>query len=1032
MKYSLYKFLRIGLIIPVLLLSFYSVNSLAKDPQTAIAPGQQYDPAEARVADVTILTQKLADERTQLHYAQQQLENQNAQQAAWLEQFEPASFTPSLIDKARMSLNLTQIQLDKINITIAIVEENITAIQNNIRELEKRLLSLTPEAQGEAQKQYASVNARLAHENEKLSLERERETTLLALQQVMEALVSQHAAWLDEMYGLARQYAINEIMNKQLATETKIQQQQQQWEEKLAKARQALVELPMVNEQSANKNIQLQDAIVEAEENIQLLMIRFNFSRISTYSEILMNYPPEDLSREYMQTHEKLDRLITELDVIDKLIADKQLLLQKHVAVINSAFTSGVLDRRYLEEQLALFNQLIKSYGKEKENVDALHAGIVDFQEKLLEGYFDTWSNRQALPRTLFEWKDLAQNLWTLPELTLHTLQGLVGQVTSALAQGDFFLWLRIILLETLWIFFGIHTYRYLKKYLKDHRLAKPGTFGGTTVTLAQLFYRNTIGLIVFGGIMGLLLLLGLSRSSLIVPLSLGIVWFVFKFMISMARLSLFENIWDISGQDVKLYRGLQWTLGIGGFVTAMAVLAHQLPVAHQVVTTYDRLFMLVLLAISFPLLKRWRVLPNLIAPYVSKKVYIKRAILLLGFLVPLTIFSNAMIGLVGYINLAWEIGIAEAKLLCVLTLWWLLRGVLNDFMDFISDLFIRKIPNGWVWTEALLKPLHKVLNFIVAIGAAVLLFLLYDWNQESVVAQKIIALGKQELFAFGDLSITLFNIIQFVILVMIIRWAARWSREFAYRWLYSGAKDPGVRNSLSVFTQYATVIIGAFIILRVLGIDLTTLAVVAGALAVGIGFGLQNIANNLISGLLLLIERPMRAGDTITLGTYEGEVTHIGMRATTIKSWDNMEVIIPNAEAVSKPLTNWTHHDTIVRTVFTLRIGFNENPHQVQAIIYRVVTNHPAVVSQPKVEIFLLEFGESAMVFEIRYHIDLTYCNSRPQVRSEILFALWDSLKTAGIDLPYPRQEVEVSQQPSQGSFKGQYKGFGQPLPKN
>lgn len=1005
MKY-LRKISLVWLIASGLLLMLFGTTAIAQN----IAAEQHYDPAEARVADIYLLQQKLNDERAQLHYAEQQLVAQSQEEAVWLAQFEPAQFTPELINKASLNLNLAQIQQEKISVALTVTEENISAVTANIRELEKRLLSLTPEAEGQAQTQFAKATLRLAHEKEKLALEYEREETLQALLKVLEQLVEKNSVWLEEMRELARDNAIQQLMNQQLATETKIQAKQQTWEEKLAAAREALVQLPLINENSASKNIMLQNQIVEAEENIQLLIISFNFSRIETYSEILMNYPPEDLSREYMQTHEKLDRLLTELDVIEQLITDRQTLLTKHLAVMNEAFSSGVLRKPYLEQQLTLFNRLMQSYQEQQSSIAALRTNIIGFQEKLLEGYFDTWSNRQALPRTLFEWKNLAQNFWTLPELTFHTLQGLTGQVLLAISQSNFVSLFKIIFLESLWIFFGIHAYRYLKNYLNTQRSAKVGARGGTTLILAQLFYRNIIGIIVFGSIMGLLVLLDLSRSSLIVPLSLGIVWFVFKFMISMARLSLFENVWDLSGQDVKLYRGLQWTLGIGGFVTAMAVLAHQLPVAHQVVTTYDRLFMLVLLAISFPLLKRWRVLPNLLAPYVSQKVYVQRALLLLGLLVPLTIFSNAMIGLVGYINLAWEIGIVEVKLLCVVTLWWLVRGVLNDFMDFISDIFIRKISNGWVWREALLKPLHKVLNFLISIAAILLLFMLYDWNQESIVAQKVIAISQKELFSFGDLRITLLNIIQFIILVVIIRWAAHWSREFAYRWLYSGAKDPGVRNSLSVFTQYATVIIGAFIILRVLGIDLTTLAVVAGALAVGIGFGLQNIANNLISGVLLLIERPMRAGDTITLGTYEGEVTHIGMRATTIKNWDNMEVIIPNAEAVSKPLINWTHHDTIVRTLIHLRIGFNENPHQVQAIIHQVVSRHPAVVSQPKVEIFLLEFGETAMVFEIRYHIDLTFCNSRPQVKSEILFSLWDTLKTAGIELPYPRQEVEVS----------------------
>lgn len=961
----------------------------------------QYNPEEARTADMTILAQKLEDERTQLRYLQQQLNNQPAQEQAWLSHPDLTQVAPSLIDKAKLELSLAEVQLEKINISLSLTQEHIKTLEKNISDLEKRLLGLAGGSSTQAQNEYQEVKMRLAHENEKLVIEDERETVLLASQKTMRDLIKADTLWLNNIKELSRKNTIEELMNKQLATETKIQKQQQQWEEKLATSRMALTELPLNQQPSTQTSLILQDQIVEAEENIQLLMIRFNLSRISTYSAVLMNHPSEELVHDYMDTHDKLERLSTELTTIDHLINERQALLSKHLQIINTAYSSGVLSKRYLDEQINLFNQLIKDYVQEKENIQQLNTHITHFQEHLVAGYYETWSNRQTLPRTFFEWKTSLENLWTLPVLTFHTLQGLIVQVIDRLSEADWFLVLKIVVFELVWLFLGVQLYRYL---------GRSKFTGSTTIILTQLLYRNIIGITVFGSIMGLLLLLKMSHSSLIVPLALGMVWFVFKFMISTARLSLFENMWDLSGQDVQLYRGLQWTLGIGGFVTAMAVLAHQLPVAQQVVAIYDRLFMLVLLAVSFPLLKRWRVLPNLIAPYFSQKVYVQRAIFLLGFLVPLTIFSNAIIGLVGYINLAWEMGIAEAKLLCVVTLWWLTRGVVGDFMNFLSDVCIRKLSNGWVWTEALLKPLHKILNVLVAIGAVILLFLLYEWNRESIVAQKIIAVSQQKLFTFGDLSITIFNIIQFIILVMIIRWAARWSREFAYRWLYSSAKDPGVRNSLSVFTQYATVAIGAIIILRVLGIDLTTLTVVAGALAVGIGFGLQNIANNLISGVLLLIERPMRAGDVVTMGTYEGEVTHIGMRATTIKNWDNMEVVIPNAEAVSKPLTNWTLHDTIVRTVITLRVGFNENPHQVQAIIYQVVTQHPAVVAQPKPEIFLLEFAPDAMIFEIRYYIDFNYCNSRPLVRSEILFSLWDTLKTAGIDLPYPRQEIELT----------------------
>ena len=128
------------------------------------------------------------------------------------------------------------------------------------------------------------------------------------------------------------------------------------------------------------------------------------------------------------------------------------------------------------------------------------------------------------------------------------------------------------------------------------------------------------------------------------------------------------------------------------------------------------------------------------------------------------------------------------------------------------------------------------------------------------------------------------------------------------------------MRNSLSVFTQYLVIVIGFFFSFRMLGFDFTGLSLVLGGLAVGMGFGLRDFANNIIGGLMLLIERPVREGDLITLGDYEGRVAHIGIRAMRICSWDNMEVLIPNAETFNKPFTNWTHQDSIVRTVIPLK----------------------------------------------------------------------------------------------------------------
>jgi potassium efflux system protein len=127
------------------------------------------------------------------------------------------------------------------------------------------------------------------------------------------------------------------------------------------------------------------------------------------------------------------------------------------------------------------------------------------------------------------------------------------------------------------------------------------------------------------------------------------------------------------------------------------------------------------------------------------------------------------------------------------------------------------------------------------------------------------------------------------------------------------------LHNSLAIFSQYAIILLGVLIGLNLLNINLTSLTVFAGALGVGIGLGLQNIANNFVSGLILLMERPVRILDWVTISNHEGKVSRIGMRFLTVTTWDNQDVIIPNADLISTPFTNWTLSDALVRTIFVV-----------------------------------------------------------------------------------------------------------------
>ena len=151
--------------------------------------------------------------------------------------------------------------------------------------------------------------------------------------------------------------------------------------------------------------------------------------------------------------------------------------------------------------------------------------------------------------------------------------------------------------------------------------------------------------------------------------------------------------------------------------------------------------------------------------------------------------------------------------------------------------------------------PLHRILNLLLFLGAWVVLFRAYGWTGESAVVSSIWAFLERPLFTVGAAEITFWRILITVTILLVVIWLGQWSRAISYRWVLSHISDLGVRHSLSVFAQYTVVLIGLLLILRVVGIDLTTLAVFAGAVGVGIGLGMQSLANNFVSGLLLLIE---------------------------------------------------------------------------------------------------------------------------------------------------------------------------------
>ncbi len=259
-----------------------------------------------------------------------------------------------------------------------------------------------------------------------------------------------------------------------------------------------------------------------------------------------------------------------------------------------------------------------------------------------------------------------------------------------------------------------------------------------------------------------------------------------------------------------------------------------------------------------------------------------------------------------------------------------------------------------------------------------------------------------------GNIRLSLGDIL-LAILVFAAFWTATrlFQRLLNEKLLPQTRLDPGVRHSLSAFVGYIGFIAAAGFAIATLGLSVSNLAIIAGALSVGIGFGLQNIVNNFVSGLILLIERPVKVGDWIVVGQHEGFVTRISVRATEIETFRRASVIIPNSELLSGAVTNWTHRDKYGRLDIKVGIAYGSETERVRELLLACAREHRQVLSWPEPHVLFTEFGDSALQFELRAFIGDV--EQRAFVSSDLYFAIDKALREAGVEIPFPQRDVNL-----------------------
>ena len=262
-----------------------------------------------------------------------------------------------------------------------------------------------------------------------------------------------------------------------------------------------------------------------------------------------------------------------------------------------------------------------------------------------------------------------------------------------------------------------------------------------------------------------------------------------------------------------------------------------------------------------------------------------------------------------------------------------------------------------------------------------------------------------------GDIRVIptniLAGIIAFTILAGLTGWVKRWIDK---RWLRQITPDRGARDALVTVVGYTGFSISALVGLSISGVNITGIAVVAGALSVGIGFGLQAIANNFVSGIILLFERPIKAGDFVSVGDVEGFVRKISIRATEIETLDNQDMLIPNSELISGRVTNWVLHNPYGRLIVKIGVAYGSDIEKVAAILEDSANQHEQVISDGRAsppKALFMGFGDSSLDFELRVRI--TDIKRRYDVLSDLNFIINQRFASENIVIPFPQRDLHI-----------------------
>ncbi len=264
-------------------------------------------------------------------------------------------------------------------------------------------------------------------------------------------------------------------------------------------------------------------------------------------------------------------------------------------------------------------------------------------------------------------------------------------------------------------------------------------------------------------------------------------------------------------------------------------------------------------------------------------------------------------------------------------------------------------------------------------------------------------------ILTLGSTRLTILTIVYLIGLIVLLFYLSGRLRSWLVEQFLTRTKmDIGARQATGSIIRYFVLVVGFVIILQTAGIDLTALNVLAGAVGIGLGFGLQNIVNNFISGLIILFERPIKVGDRIVVGNVEGDVVRIGGRSTEVVTNDNITIIVPNSKFITEDVINWSHNDPKVRFRIPVGVAYGSDVRLVERLLLEAAAENPDVLDIPKPGVRLIEFGDSSLLFELRAW-STTLTHRKGLLTSSLNFVILEKFNAHGIEIPFPQRDLHI-----------------------